>query len=117
MADIDKLNIDSIIQRLLEGEGGGGWAEGKWVASRARGGGSWEAGWACRAEGNEPASWPAGWGLLPEEGRPESALGPTRGLPRLHSFIALECSLLLGRGNLKTLLPTPTFPVVPPCTP
>ena len=24
MADIDKLNIDSIIQRLLEGEGGGG---------------------------------------------------------------------------------------------
>lgn len=24
MADIDKLNIDSIIQRLLEGDGGGG---------------------------------------------------------------------------------------------
>ena len=40
MAEIDKLNIDSIIQRLLEGEGGSGRAE----MRRAAGGGAAEFG-------------------------------------------------------------------------
>lgn len=97
MADIDKLNIDSIIQRLLEGEGGGGRAEGKRATPGARGGASWEAGWACSAEGNEPRVWPAGSGLLPEGRRPGSRIWPTPRSPPPGSFIALGRSLLSGR--------------------
>lgn len=117
MADIDKLNIDSIIQRLLEGEGVGGRAEGRWAAPGARGGGgSWEAGWACSAEGSESRELVRGArGCSRQEAGWGPALGPTRGPYRLRSFIARRCSF--PPGDLKTPLPTPTFPVRTPLRP
>lgn len=114
MADIDKLNIDSIIQRLLEGEGGGGRAE----MRRAAGG--------CGGVGR-PVGFAAPRGVSPrvdprvpgrcgwEAGR-DPLVGPTCRPSRLRSFIGLGCSLPSGREILK-FSPPPRFRSVPPDSP